>query len=100
MNNVRFSSSIRRKAVWGPKRWLAALFLISIGLAPSTAAAKPHNSHPKSKHTGVRPGWAKDYKLDDELSNRAARGVKLELVKVIAELNVDGKLPRELQQYA
>jgi serine protease AprX len=100
MNLNVWMPRIRRKAVWGPKRSsLAALFLLSIWLAPTTAVAKPHRYHPQYKRPGVPSKWVKDYRLDDELNRRAEHGSRTEMVRVIAELDPNGKLPKELAQY-
>src|SRR5215831_8662534 len=100
MNLNVWTPRIRRKAVWGPKRGLlAAFFLSSIWLAPSTAVAKPHGYHPQSKTPGVPGKSVKDYKLDGELTERAEHGSRTETVRVIAELDPNRKLPKELAQY-
>src|SRR5689334_12921118 len=96
--NVR--SSTRRKAVWGPRRVLAALFLVSIWLAPTTADAKPHRYHPQHKRAGAPGRFARNYKIDDDLQDRIDHGSRYDTVRVIAELEPNAKLPRELAPYA
>ena len=64
-------SSARRKAVWGPKRTLAALFVATLGLVPNASADNRHPSQPPHNPAG-RPGAnVKSYRLDNELTRRA-----------------------------
>src|SRR3954468_17934146 len=90
----------RRKAVWGPKRVLAALFLSFIWWAPTTAAAKPHHAPPQKKHPGVPGSAAKNYKLDKELTDRAGRGNARITTRVIVTLLPGATLPPEFKKYA
>src|SRR5439155_795323 len=61
----------RRKAVWGPKRILAAAVLMGVALAPNATAAGLH-SHSAAKSASGRPNSrAAAYKLDTELETRA-----------------------------
>src|SRR3954453_4148266 len=90
---------IRGKAVWGPRRVLATCFLLMIWLAPNTAFAKPHHVHFERKRSGVPGKFAKDYKLDRELSDRSERKRSTAIVRVIAEFDPGTKLPKELAQY-
>jgi len=97
--NVRWNS-VRWKAVWGPRRTLAALFLLLIWLAPTTAAAKPHRYNPQRKHAGAPGHFARDYKVDGDLQDRIDHGSRFDTVRVIAEFDPNVKLPKELLQYA
>jgi len=92
----------RRKAVWGPKRTLAALAVLCVtGLGVSAADAKPkHTSQPAKKTAGAPGGLVKNYKLDDELSDRSDRGNQALTTRVIVTLNPGTKLPGEFKKYA
>jgi serine protease AprX len=84
---------LRRKAVWGPTRILAMLALAVWAAASSAAAATP-----------ARPGrpnsYAKNYKLDAELSRRAAGANAQRTTRVIVEWQPGAKLPLAFKQYA
>ena len=101
--NPNCVSSIRRKAVWGPKRTLAALFLLILGLAPSTSAASGRNGSRfhESRHIrqaphepAGRPGAnVKSYKLDAELTRRAKGKNPGNTSPVIVRLQPGAQLP-------
>src|SRR5262245_2620531 len=101
MNNV-WIRSVRRKAVWGPKRtWLHALcLLLATGFGISTAEAKPH-SQQAAKKQGARPGaFVKNYKIYAELTDRATRGNPRLTTRVIVTLVPGTTLPNEFKRYA
>jgi serine protease AprX len=101
MNLLAFHSRIRSKAVWGPKRIVWGLLLLFTCLAPGTAFAKHHHYHPHPKRPGVPGAFARHYKIDAQLKERAEHGNPNEIVRVIAELEYPGqKLPRDLARYA
>src|SRR5207244_2415236 len=64
------------------------------------AMAKGHHSHAARK---AKPGQAnsqvKDYKLDNELTNRSAKSAN-HTTRVIVELQPGGKLPAQFASYA
>ena len=101
MTNVWIRQT-RRKAVWGPKRTLAALAVFCVtGLGVSSADAKPkHTNQPAKKTAGAPGGFVKNYKLDDELSDRSDRGNQALTTRVIVTLNPGAKLPGEFKKYA
>jgi serine protease AprX len=100
MKNV-WIRQLRRKAVWGPKRTLGAALavLLVTGLAVSPAAARPTSDHAK-KTPGAPGAFAKHYKLDDALNDRAAKGSPASTTRVIVELLPGAKLPGEFKKYA
>jgi serine protease AprX len=86
----------RRKVVWGPKRVLlaAALAAACSGLAAAPAFAK-------SKSVPGAPGAdVKQYKLDDELTERANGRDKQSKTAVIVEIVPGAQLPPELKKFA
>jgi serine protease AprX len=101
MTNVWIRQT-RRKAVWGPKRTLAALAVLCVtGLGVSAADAKPQHTRQAAKKIDGAPGtFVKNYKLDDELTDRANRGNSSLTTRVIVTLNPGAKLPGEFKKYA
>ena len=94
------SDSIRRKAVWGPKRALPVLLLAIACLAPSSAIAEPH-SHAVAKKTPGAPGSSvKQYKLDGELTELAKGRNTNSVTRVIVTLLPGAKLPAEFKKFA
>ena len=104
---------VRRKAVWGPKRTVAALLVagFGLGLATTASAAGPHgfkSSGKESRHhrqaPHKRPGApgfnVKNYKMDDEVTKRSARGNPLRTTSVIVTLVPGAKLPPEFKKFA
>ena len=106
-------SSIRRKAVWGPKRTAAAALIavFGFGFATTASAAGPgrfQNLDKSSRHhhqaPHKRPGGpgfnVKNYKMDDEVTKRADRGNPLHTTSVIVTLVPGAKLPPEFKRCA
>jgi serine protease AprX len=106
-------SSIRRKAVWGPKRTAAAALIavFGFGFATTASAAGPgrfqnldngsrhHRQAPHKRPGG--PGFnVKNYKMDDEVTKRADRGNPLHTTSVIVTLVPGAKLPPEFKRWA
>jgi serine protease AprX len=85
----------RRKAVWGPKRTLAAVLFATIGLAPTAFAAE-------ARAARVRPGvpnsFVHAYKLDNELNKRSHNAFGT--TRVIVEWQRGAKLPAAFRQFA
>src|SRR6185295_1850737 len=83
----------RRKAVWGPKRTLAAAAMLLFAFA-SSAMAEGNHSHAAHKAAPGRPNSiVKAYKLDRELEHRAARNEPNHKTRVIVELIPGATLP-------
>ena len=90
----------RQKAVWGPNRILTILALSMLGLVPSLAAAKTHSYDAPKKKAGSPSANVKNYKLDDQVTDRAARGNPLHTTRVIVTLAPGAKLPQEFKKFA
>src|SRR5437762_5728728 len=93
----------RRKAVWGPKRTLALVALLVLGLSPSAFAAGHHRSSARKAVAGRPNSQVKNYKVDGELTRRSANPVNTvtnHKSKVIVELLPGQQLPAEFAQYA
>jgi serine protease AprX len=98
----------RHKAVWGPKRTLAAVVLIAIGFSPSADAAgrrgdgsrngesRHSRQAPKAK-PGAPSNRVKNYRTDDEVSRRKNR--LFGTTKVIVTLQPGAKLPPEFRRF-
>ena len=96
-----FCAAPRQKAVWGPKRILAAVAILILGLAPSAMAEGRQHSYQGGKAVAGRPNsHVKAYKLDNELTFRAKRGHATNKTKVIVELKPGATLPSKYTQYA
>jgi len=98
--------TIRRKAVWGPKRTMTCLALLVFAFsATSTVAAKEENKGREHyrKAAKARPGEpssrVKRYKFDDEVRRRARENPQA-TSSVIVRLKRGKKLPSELRRYA
>ena len=79
----------RRKAVWGPKRTLAAFVLIAVGVASSAFAEGHHNRAARQAQAGQPNSHVRNYKIDGELTRRAGTALPNHKSKVIVELVVD-----------
>ena len=101
---MTFESTItRRKAVWGPKRTLAAAFVLVMTFA-ATGFAAPERQHlrmaPKARE-GRPNSLAKEYKVDEELTQRStARGFSANAkTRVIVELQPGAHVPAAYRAY-
>jgi serine protease AprX len=83
-------TSPRRKVVWGPKRFIAAAALF-LGLSANAGAQNV---------PGTPGSYVKNYKLDDEVTDRAQRGNPLAIAQVIVTLVPGAELPPQFSQYA
>jgi serine protease AprX len=91
---------IRRKAVWGPKRRATALFLV-LALGATPAAFADHGQSGKHTRPGQVGASAPDYRLDSELTNRAAKRNPNETTRVIVELKPGvQQLPSQFRKFA
>jgi serine protease AprX len=99
---MNLSSSIpvvRKKAVWGPKRTLAAVAFALIGFAPNAMAAGHHaGTAPKAK-AGQANSQARRGKLDHELTKRSSANLTGSS-RVIITLQPGAALPPELKRLA
>ena len=100
MNPPYRQSPDRHKAVWGPKRTVSALLVAIACIAPNLAAANPHSHEGPKKTAGVRSASAKDYKLDDQVTERSTRGNPLQTTRVIVTLSPGAKVPAEFKKFA
>jgi serine protease AprX len=85
----------RRKAVWGPKRSVAALFVLAFGFC---AAGTPALAAPK-KGAPAKSAKARTSKLDEELGRRK-KAHPHETTSVIVRLAPGAKLPAQFKQFA
>ena len=99
MNPSHFLSVPRHKAVWGPKRTASALLVAVACLAPTVAAANPHAHAAQKKIAGAPSASVKNYKLDDHVTERAARGNPQQTTPVIVTLVPGAKLPAEFKRF-
>lgn len=91
--------NIRHKAVWGPKRVGSLAAALVFTVASSALAGSPHLHGARGDN---RPGAAHDehqYKLDDEVSDRAKGGNPFSKTPVIVTLQPGKQLPPELKQF-
>jgi serine protease AprX len=89
-------TSPRRKVVWGPKRTFGALALFVFGLTTNGFAADAQNN----REPGGPSSFAKNYKLDDEVTARAAHGNPQAVSSVIVTLVPGTELPPQFNRYA
>src|SRR5438093_5890101 len=94
--------TVRRKAVWGPKRPEKAIVAIAVfvlGLTSAVFAAD--HAHPAQKAKPGVPGRkAEHHRLDKELTFRAEHHNPLATTSVIVTLQPGAKLPAEFKRYA
>src|SRR5690242_16288791 len=97
---ILHSSKTRRKAVWGPKRTLAAAFVLSVAMATAAAAASGHDHVRRGAkaHEGGPNSLVKGYKLDGELTKRS-RGNGSAKTRVIVELQPGADVPAAFRNY-
>src|SRR5258708_36285994 len=104
MTLAHCAATWRRKAVWGPKRTVAALGLLLLSV-PSTVAAADRHDGRQHEHQGERAeegrpnSHARDYKLDNELESRSKRASN-KTTKVTVELAPGAQLPEEFAAFA
>ena len=99
MTNV-WIRQVRRKAVWGPKRTVGALCLLLVGgLLVSPADAKTHSRQAPKKQAGAPGSFAKNYRIDDTLSDVALHGNPNLTTRVIVTLVPGATLPNEFKKY-
>src|SRR5262249_61799696 len=90
----------RRKAVWGPKRTLAAAAMLLLAIAPTSALAKGEHSVAANRSQPGRPNsQVEEYKLDHELRQRANAGTGRHTTRVIVELVPGAALPESFSEF-
>ncbi|MEP7118753.1 MAG: S8 family peptidase [Acidobacteriota bacterium] len=94
------SATQRQKAVWGPRIKTTAALLLMFGISSNVAFAKGHIRQAQRKQAGVRSASVKNYKLDDQVTERATRGNPLHTTRVIVTLAPGAKLPAEFKKFA
>ena len=73
MNSILVARNVRRKAVWGPKRFTVLFLLCSFGFVQTASAAGRHRVAAPTTKPGV-PGKKADHpKLDHDSTARADR---------------------------
>jgi len=98
MNLMSTLESLRRKAVWGPKRILVAALAV-VAMAPN-AVAGPHRNTPHKGVPGTPGSQVKNYKLDDEVSRRSKSSDDKKTSSVIVTLMPGAQLPPQFRKYA
>jgi serine protease AprX len=91
-------TGVRRKAVWGPKRTLAALMLLTLGIAPG-ALAQTHSRPAPTAPAGAPSARVKNYKLDGEVTRRK-NGNPQQISSVIVTLVAGAELPPQFKRFA
>src|SRR5262249_45367273 len=92
---------IRRKAVWGPKRTLAALAVAFLAFNSDAFAAGLHTQSAPRVRDGRPNSNARNYKLDAELTKRAGRTLgSMNKTRVIVELAPGAEVPAAFARYA
>src|SRR5438067_2114928 len=90
----------RRKAVWGPKRILAAAAVLGVALVPNATAEGLHGRAAGRSVSGHPNSRAAAYKLDTELETRAANNSQTRTTRLIVELVPGAKLPSQFAAFA
>src|SRR5215467_11794023 len=91
---------IRRKAVWGSRRTVAALALAALAAASTASAEGRHVKNMPHATPGVPSLRVTNYKVDAELSRRAQHGNTAHTSTVIIELVPGATLPPEFRRFA
>ena len=91
---------VRKKAVWGPRRTLGVALVALCAVAPNAMAEGRHVRNEPHAKPGVPGREVKNYKIDDELTRRVARGSSIHTSSVIVTLVPGATLPPEFKRYA
>ena len=94
-----YPTALRQKAVWGPKRIVTIAALLILGLAPNAMAAGSHARQAHRAMAGRPNSQVKPYKLDNELTFRAAKNNATRKTRVIVELVPGADVPRQFQSF-
>src|SRR4051812_13104384 len=97
---MRMHQETRQKAVWGPKRTLAAAFVLALAFAATTFAAGglEHSRRGLKAREGRPNSLVRGYKVDQELSKRS-RGNGSTKTRVIVELQPGAQVPAAFRNY-
>jgi serine protease AprX len=98
MKSLNWRAS-RQKVVWGPRIIAAAALIAGIGFAPAASAEQRHARQGRKAVAGQPNAGVKRYKLDNELTFRAANRANA-TTRVIVELQPGATLPHSLAGYA
>src|SRR5258708_39832194 len=95
-------STVRAKAVWGPRRVLVAVALIAVsfGLSPSASAQGRHRGQAPRIRPGVANGFVKRDKMDNDVARRSNSLLRLGTADVIVTLEDGADLPYFFQRYS
>src|SRR5262245_51152514 len=108
MSDLSPVMALRRKAVWGPKRRMAAVVAAILTLGSNAFAGEAdgvgggHGRSGRSFTTstaGHPNSYATDYRLDNELSRRARKNSVGGRTSVIVEFKDGERLPAHLRRY-
>ncbi len=91
---------IRKKAVWGARSVSALSFALFLASSLTAFASGPHRSAAPHAKPGVPGRAVKNYKLDDELTQRSAKGNPSATSSVIVTLVPGATLPPEFKRFA
>jgi serine protease AprX len=96
------SSTARPKAVWGPKRILAAIILVAVSvcLAPEASAQGRHYLQAPKVRPGVANKFVRRDKMDNEVAKRAFGLNWLGTADVVVTLEDGVDLPLVFQKYS
>jgi serine protease AprX len=94
------NSTARQKAVWGPKRIIATVAILLVGLTPTMASAKEHSRHAARKKAGAPSQTVKNYKMDDAVTKHAKGRNGSAKISVIVTLVPGGQMPPEFKKFA
>ncbi len=92
----------RAKAVWGPKRSLAAIALVavSLGFASDAAAVGRHRRTARKVRPGAPNAFVSNSKMDREVSRRASGLNLLDTANVIVTLEPGADIPTYFKRFS
>jgi serine protease AprX len=96
---LQVATAPRQKAVWGPKRIIAIVAMLLVALAPDAMAQGRHARQGRKAVAGGPNSHVKSYKLDNELTFRAAANANRK-TRVILELLPGAVVPRQFSSFA
>ncbi len=99
MTSTLIARSVRRKAVWGPKRFTALALAFAVGCVSPAFANGQHRKPAATAKPGVPGSKAQHPKVDGETSSRVDKDPN-GTTSVIVTLVPGGKLPADFGKYA